>query len=167
MQKDIVVIAHNIRSAHNIGSILRTCDGLGVTKVYITGYSPYPKQIDDKRIPHIVDKIHRNIQKTALGAEDFVKSEYHEDPMKLIDELKLEEYEIVGLEQDNSSIKLNDFKSKKNTALLLGEEVNGINEKLLSLCDLIVEIPMLGKKESFNVVQATAMTLYHLRFIDI
>ncbi len=167
MQKDIVVIAHNIRSAHNIGSLLRTCDGMGVSKVYITGYSPYPRQADDARMPHIADKAHSAISKTALGAEEFVKSEYRADVMELIRELKKSAFQIVGLEQNANSVNLPDFKSGNKVALLLGEEVKGIDKDLLALCDQIVEIPMLGKKESYNVVQATAMALYHLRFIGI
>ncbi len=157
-----ILIAHNIRSTHNVGSLLRTCDGLGVDQVYLTGYTPYPKFPDDTRLPYLAEKIHKAINKTALGAEDYVNWQYAEDPIKIIAKLKSDEYEIVGLEQSPKSILIQDYKPAKKTALIIGEEVNGVAPDLLNLCDQIVEIPMKGQKESLNVSIATAIMLYRL-----
>lgn len=164
MPRDIVLIAHNIRSTFNIGSIFRTCDGLGVKKLYLTGYSPYPNKIGDDRLPHIVNKLHKQINKTALGAEDSVSWEYTESPESIINNLKSDGYKILALEQDTESTELNNFIPTNKIALVLGEEVNGINSKLLNLCDEIIEIPMQGAKESFNVSVACAIALYVLKF---
>ena len=84
----IVVIAHNIRSTHNIGSLFRTADGLGVQKLYLTGYTPYPHYEDDERMPHIARKTHKQISKTALGAEETVEWEYAEDVFSIIKKLR-------------------------------------------------------------------------------
>ncbi len=158
------MIAHNIRSTFNIGSIFRTCDGLGVKKLYLTGYSPYPNKTDDDRLPHIANRLHKQINKTALGAEDSVSWEYTESPESIINNLKSDGYKILALEQDTESTKLNDFIPTNKIALVLGEEINGINSKLLNLCDEIIEIPMQGTKESFNVSVACAIALYTLKF---
>lgn len=157
---EIVVIAHNIRSTHNIGSIFRTCEGFGVSKIILTGYSPYPKLAIDSRLPHIAEKLTLQIHKTALGAETMVPFEHQEMPdlQSLIDG----GYTIIGLEQDKRSIMLNDYKKPNKIALLLGEEVHGITNDLLNSCDVLIEIPMVGKKESFNVSVATGIALYAL-----
>lgn len=155
---EIVVIAHNIRSTHNIGSIFRTCEGFGVSKIIISGYSPYPKLPHDTRLPHLVDKLTAQIHKTALGAETMMSFEYQEKPD--IDSLKNQGFVVVGLEQDKNSISLKDYKTPQKIALLLGEEVNGIPDELRNQCDQLIEIPMFGKKESFNVSVAIGITLY-------
>lgn len=157
---ELIVIAHNIRSTHNIGSIFRTCEGFGVSKIIISGYSPYPKIANDNRLPHIADKLTDQIRKTALGAEAMVSFEYKQIPD--FDALKSEGFRIVGLEQSKRSILLKDYKKHKKIALVLGEEVNGIPQDLLEQCDDIVEIPMHGKKESFNVSVAAGIALYEL-----
>jgi tRNA G18 (ribose-2'-O)-methylase SpoU len=159
----IAVIAHNIRSTHNIGSILRTCDGFGVERVFCTGYTPYPSQPKDARLPHIRHKITAQIHKTALGAEGTVPITQSDDPASVLDQLKLEGYRLIALEQAPSSINLADFTpSTKKIALLLGEEVHGIPQELLARCNTIVEIPMAGHKESFNVSVAAGIALYAL-----
>lgn len=163
MQK-IYVIAHDIRSSHNVGSLLRTAEGLAIDRVYLTGYTPYPKLFDDSRLPHIAEKLTKQIHKTALGAENYIEWMHHYDIFKLLADLKKDSFKICALEQSTASISLSEFSSSEPIALLIGREVEGIDDHLLKLCDYIIEIPMLGKKESFNVVQATAMTLYHLRF---
>jgi 23S rRNA (guanosine2251-2'-O)-methyltransferase len=155
------VIAHNIRSTHNVGSILRTCDGFGVKKVYFTGYTPYPKQRHDDRLPHLAEKITKQIHKTALGAELSVVSEKAEI-IDALEKLKSNDFTIIGLEQNKNSIPLQNYKSPEKIALLLGEELNGITNDLLKFCDQIVEIPMLGQKESFNVSVAAGIALYQL-----
>jgi 23S rRNA (guanosine2251-2'-O)-methyltransferase len=164
MQRDIILIAHNLRSCHNVGSILRTAEGLGVKKVCLTGYTPYPASNNDKRMPHIVAKIDRQIQKTALGAEKTVDWEHEESVSDVINNLKAEGFQVIALEQTENSFPLAAFKTPEKIALIVGREVEGIEQEVLRLCDQAVEIPMLGKKESFNVVQAAAMALYHMRF---
>lgn len=158
----IVVIAHNIRSTHNIGSILRTSDGFGVQKVYCTGYTPYPAQPQDARLPHLRDKITEQIHKTALGAETNVPTEQSDELQPVINTLKAEGYQLVALEQAENSVALPDFVPPQKIALLLGEEVYGTPPALLAQCDEIIEIPMVGKKESFNVGVAAGIGLYAL-----
>lgn len=157
----INVIAHNIRSTHNIGSILRTADGFGIDKVYCTGYSPYPTQSNDSRLPHLSSKITKQISKTALGAEHSVPCVFAADILKLIDSLRRDNYQIIALEQTANSIMLPSFRpASEKMALILGEEVAGVSDELLKKCDIAVEIPMSGKKESFNVSVATGIALY-------
>jgi 23S rRNA (guanosine2251-2'-O)-methyltransferase len=156
----IIVIAHNIRSTHNIGAIFRTAEGFGVEKLIISGYSPYPAVQNDPRLPHISDKLTQQINKTALGAETMVRFEYSEQPP--IEQLKKDGYRIVGLEQVGRSISLTDYQSPAKIALLIGEEVHGITSELLTQCEDVLEIPMVGKKESFNVSVATGIALYAL-----
>lgn len=153
-----------MRSAHNVGSLLRTADGLGVEKVYLAGYTPYPPHPGDARMPHESSKIGRQIHKTALGAEESIAWEYTHDIYGTIDELKANGYVIGGLEQTKASIMLPEYKPADKLVLIVGNEVAGIEERLLELSDLILEIPMSGKKESLNVVQAAAIALYHLRY---
>lgn len=159
----IIVIAHNIRSTHNVGSIFRTCEGLGVERIILSGYSPYPKLPDDTRLPHIAEKLHTQIHKTALGAEELVLFEYVVDPP--LDNLKAQGYEIVALEQSPNSIILSSYSPPDKIALLLGEEVDGVSSDLLKQCDTILEIPMHGKKESFNVSVAAGIALYEIQKI--
>lgn len=162
MMKSIVLVAHNIRSAHNVGSLLRSADGFGVKHVYLTGYTPYPKGPDDERLPHISKKVDFQIHKTSLDAEHTVPWSHREDIDKLISELA-KRYLLVGLEQTPNSTTLNKFKSDDDIALFLGNEIEGIDQSILSKLDTCLEIPMLGQKESFNVAVAAAIALYHLR----
>jgi len=162
--RQIVIIVHDIRSCHNVGSLFRTAEGMGVAKVYLTGYTPYPIVPDDQRLPHIANKLTKQISKTALGAEEHIEWEYTEDISKLIEQLKSQSFVVAGLEQSSGSIKLPDYKTPDKLALVLGREVEGIDPHIQKACDVLVEIPMFGKKESFNVVQAAAIALYHCRF---
>lgn len=157
---EIIVIAHNIRSTHNIGAIFRTAEGFGVQQIIISGYSPYPILKNDSRLPHIREKLHSQIHKTALGAETIVPFTYQPDPP--LQELQSQGYTIVALEQDATSISLQDYTTPAKVALLLGEEVHGITADLIDQCDEIIEIPMVGQKESFNVSVATGIALYGL-----
>jgi len=157
---EIVVIAHNIRSTHNVGAIFRTAEGFGISKIILSGYTPYPTLAKDSRLPHISEKLTSQIHKTALGAEDLVSFEYTGLPP--LNELKEQGYRIVGLEQADRSINLSDYQSPEKIALLIGEEVHGIEAELLEQCEDILEIPMVGKKESFNVSVATGIALYAL-----
>lgn len=162
--RKIVLIAHDIRSTHNVGSILRTAEGLGLTKVYLTGYTPYPRSQTDTRLPHESQKIHKQISKTALGAEDSTLWAHDPDINKVIAKLKDDGYKIVALEQSKDSILLPQYQPTDKVAILLGREVEGISADLLKHADSTVEIPMFGEKESFNVVQAAAMACYHIKF---
>lgn len=160
----ITVIAHDIRSTHNVGSLLRTAEGLGIDHVYFTGYTPYPLHEHDTRLPHIARKLDAQIHKTALGAESLITWSVHTDIIQLLHDLKHEGVTICALEQSDRSVQLPTYMPKRDVAVLLGREVEGISTEILAHCDDIVEIPMFGQKESFNVVQAAAMTLFQLRF---
>ena len=161
---DIAVIVHDIRSTHNVGSLLRTYEGLGISQMYFTGYTPYPAMRGDKRLPHIVQKLTAQIHKTALDAETLVPWTHADDVTACIRDLRAKGYMIIALEQAAGSVPLPEYRPPEKVALLLGREVEGIEPKLLKLCDAILEIPMFGQKESFNVVQAAAMALYQFRF---
>lgn len=158
---EIIVIAHNIRSTHNVGSIFRTAEGFGVSKIILSGYTPYPRLEGDTRLPHIAEKLHKQIHKTALGAEEVVVFEHQEHPD--IQSFRDIGYRIVGLEQSPASILLPDYSVPEKIALILGEEVDGISSDLLAQCDDVIEIPMMGVKESFNVSVAAGIALYKLR----
>ena len=167
--REIIVLAHNIRSTHNIGSILRTSEGFGVSRVIFSGYSPFPILDNENfqetnRLPHIAQKITTQINKTALGAEKIIQCEISKNITEKIAKLKSEGFEIIALEQSIESIKMPDFSTDKHAkiALLLGEEVDGIEERLLTLCDKHLEIPMFGQKESFNVSVAAGIALYKI-----
>jgi len=162
--RKIVIIAHNLRSSHNIGALLRTADAMGVEKVYLTGYTPYPKVKDDPRLPHLANKTHKAIAKTALGAEESVKWTVKQNIDDVIKALKAEAYDVAALEQTRNSIKINDYRPAPKIAIILGREVEGIEKEVVEACDEVIEIPMLGKKESLNVVQAAAIAMYHCRF---
>jgi 23S rRNA (guanosine2251-2'-O)-methyltransferase len=164
--KQLILIAHNLRSSHNVGSLLRTADGLGLDKVILSGYTPYPLMSpDDTRLPHLARKIDAQVVKTALGAENSVIWEHHETIEPVINSLRAEGYAIYGLEQTAEAIPLPKFVVPDRLVLIVGREVEGIEPVILKLCDGAVEIPMLGEKESFNVVQAAAMALYHCRYL--
>ncbi|HEV2412688.1 MAG TPA: TrmH family RNA methyltransferase [Candidatus Saccharimonadales bacterium] len=159
-----VVVAHNIRSTLNVGSFFRTCDGFGVDRLYLTGYTPYPRVDNDDRLRHIVEGLTDRIHKTALGAENSVPFSHYEDVLELISKLKTEGYTVVGLEQSNRAMDIRSFHPASNemVALVLGEEVNGIPKVVLDHCPTLIEIPMKGAKESFNVSVALGIALYQL-----
>ncbi|MDB5186403.1 MAG: tRNA methyltransferase [Candidatus Saccharibacteria bacterium] len=164
MKPHIILIIHDIRSCHNVGSLMRTAEGLGIEKLYFTGYTPYPSHDGDTRLPHIARKLTAQIHKTALGAENDVVWEHREDITTLVAELKASGYVIGALEQSGRSVRLPDYHPPEKIAVILGREVEGIDADIIGMADVTLEIPMFGQKESFNVVQAAAMTLYHLRF---
>jgi len=158
--KSLTVILHNIRSIYNVGAILRTCEGLGVAKVVFAGYTPWT----GKGLPHEQEKLKQKIHKTALGAEEMIDCEYVENLERFIEELKAKVYILLALEQAQNSVSLRDFKvhDDANCALILGEEVHGVPEEILALVDQILEIPMAGKKESFNVSVAAGIAIWEL-----
>jgi 23S rRNA (guanosine2251-2'-O)-methyltransferase len=163
MASQIVLVAHNVRSSHNIGSLLRTAEGLGVAVVYLTGYTPHPKQCADKRLPHLAEKQSKQIAKTALGAENLIHWQYEADVFKLIDELKQAGYTIVALEQTSKALPIQDFKNTPKIALIVGSEIGGLDSQTLAKSDVHVQLPMAGSKESFNVTVAAALAIYHLK----
>lgn len=156
---EITLILHNIRSAYNVGAIFRTAEGLGVAKIICSGYTPYPKLQNDSRLPHIANKLHQQIHKTALDAEELVDFEYINDIDSWLDS---DERPLFALEQSDDSISIDTFRPPIKFTLLLGEEVNGIEAGLLTKADAVLEIPMLGEKESFNVSVAAGIALYAL-----
>ncbi len=151
-QKQLFVIAHNIRSLHNVGSIFRTADSFGVSKLYLTGYTGTPP--DSK------------IAKVALGAEEFVPWEQNKSLTRLITKLRrdIPGIRIAVLENNvkYKTILLNNYKTKFPLALILGEETKGNTKKILELADDILEIPMHGRKESLNVSVACGVALFGL-----
>lgn len=160
----LVLIIHDVRSAHNVGSMLRTAEGLGVDKVYMTGITPYPAGVNDRRLPHISGKVHRRIAKTALGAEILAEWEQNDDITLVIKDHKEKGFQIAALEQAKDAIPLPSFQTGQDLALIVGNEVEGLDKDLLELADVRLFIPMAGSKESFNVAAAAAMALYHLKF---
>ncbi len=150
----LFVIAHNIRSLHNVGSIFRTADSFGVEKIYLTGYTGAP-----------VDKNVDKIAKVALGAEKFVPWEQSKSLLRVIKKLKLAGVRVIALENNvkYKTTSLNKYQPKFPLALILGEETKGLTKKTLELVDDIVEIPMHGQKESLNVSVACGVALYGLR----
>ena len=150
---EVIVILHNIRSTHNVGSIFRTADAAGATKMYLTGYTPKP-----------VDRFGRpqkDIAKTALGAHEYVSWETG-DIRNVLKNLKKEGFSIISIEQDERSVALDDFKTLPKMALILGNEVRGVSKQLRDKSDYIVEIPMHGKKESLNVSVTAGIVLFSL-----
>ena len=160
--RDIVLIAHDIRSTHNVGSLIRTAECLGVKTIYLTGYSPYPATTNDPRLPHLARKIDTQIAKTSLGAEDHITIITSQSVAESVKELKNGGYKIIGLEQTDKSVDLKYYHPTAKIALIVGNERYGIDKGTLNLCDQTIEIPMLGEKESLNVVQATAIAMYHI-----
>ena len=171
--KEIYLVLDNIRSRENVGSIFRTADAVGVAKIYLCGITPTPsvgnsniQEPNSKQIPNSNFQTQNpdKIAKTALGAEKWVPWEYYNQTWKCLVELKNQKskIKIIGLEQTKGSINIFKFKSKFPLVLIVGNEVRGISPKILKYCDKIIEIPMLGKKESLNVSVATGIALYQL-----
>ena len=161
----IQIVLDNIRSCYNVGAILRTAEGFGVEKVFLSGYTP--RVHDNNLLPHLREKLDREIHKTALGAEDMLDIYSCDDIKSELLKLKKQGWQIVGLEnniQTNKLLNLNDKALKANLSdkvvLILGEEVHGIDYSLHDIIDLFLEIPMFGKKESFNVSVAAGIAIY-------
>lgn len=152
-RKDVRVILHNIRSAYNVGSIFRTADAFGVGHIYTSGYTPSPK---DK-----FGRVRKEITKTALGGE-FSVSWSEENIFKVIEKLKKEGFKIIAIEQDKKSVDYKKIKTNSKILLLVGNEVRGLSKQILDKCDLVIEIPMIGVKESLNVGVAFAVVLSRL-----
>ena len=162
---EMIVALHNIRSTYNVGAILRTVEGFGLEKVIMTGYTP---RVHDKDLlPHLRAKLDREIHKTALGAENMLGYYSSDDIFSLLESFHDQGWQIVGLENNITKVPLYTLGSSElrralssKVILLLGEEVNGIDNSLYDIIDLFVEIPMHGKKESFNVSVAAGIAMY-------
>lgn len=152
------VIAHNIRSAYNVGGIFRTADGAGAGRIYLSGYTPLPQ--DERSL--YATSAQRMIAKTALGAERMVSWEKVRSISLILAHLQKEGWQIVALERHPKSVALRDFTPRGKFVLLLGNEPRGLDSRLLRKCDAIVEIPMFGKKSSLNVVVAFGVAGYAL-----
>jgi tRNA G18 (ribose-2'-O)-methylase SpoU len=135
----LVVVLDNVRSMHNIGSVFRTCDAFLTGMVYLCGISGTPPNPE--------------IHKTALGAEDTVEWKYFAETIDAVKELKNKGYTLIAIEQAHGSVMLSDFKSEpgEKYAVILGNEVKGVQQQVIDLCDTCVEIPQFGTKHSLNV----------------
>lgn len=150
MNGSLIPMLDNIRSAWNVGSIFRTAGGLGIPKLYLCGITPTPKNI--------------SVQKTAMGAENYVEWEYSRNALETIKKLKEKGFKLIALEQDPHAIPLHQFPilGSQPIILVLGNEVTGVDVELLSLCDYLINIPMFRKNQSFNVEVAFAISAYTL-----
>lgn len=148
MKQKLIVVLHNIRSRENVGSIFRTADAVGVSKIYLCGITPTPP--------------HEKISKTALGADEYVPWEYCKQGWRLLAKLKKEGMNVVALEQTKESKDVFKFKPKFPVALVLGNEVRGLSPEILKRADVVLSIPMRGQKESLNVAVAFGIATYQL-----
>lgn len=162
--RELILVIHDVRSCHNVGAMLRTAEGLGTSEVILTGYTPFPKMANDPRLPHLADKIDKQIAKTSLGAQISLAWRHGPDVKVALKELKTRGFCVAALEQARNSVQLPDFKPPDRLALVVGNEVTGLAASMLALVDMTLEIPMLGKKESLNVASAAAIALAHCRF---
>lgn len=166
---EITLLLHNIRSVYNVGAILRTSEGLGVAKVAYSGYTP--RYQDPTLLPHLREKLNRQIAKAALGAEEMVPQEFVNDPASWLENQRQAGQRIIGLENNLSAEEQQrqlilgqgwPEDRPERVVLVLGEEVHGIPKELRGQMDHFLEIPMQGQKESFNVSVATGIALWGL-----
>ena len=154
MKIEVFLILHNIRSLYNVGSIFRTADAAGGSKIFLTGYTPSPRDV--------FGNFRKEISKTALGAEKYMPWQKMSDIGGLTEELNGKKVQIVALEQSEKSIDYRKFRPRFPIALILGNEVRGISPALLKKCDKIIEIPMRGRKESLNVAVSAGVALFRI-----
>ena len=146
----IIVVLDNIRSLNNVGSVFRTSDAFLIEKIYLCGITATPPN--------------KEIHKTALGATESVDWEYVEDTLELVNKLKLENRKVLAIEQAENSTKLNTFYPKENQkyAVIMGNEVKGVQQDVVNASDLCIEIPQLGTKHSLNISVTTGVVLWDL-----
>ena len=151
LKKDpVIVLLDDVRSLNNIGSIFRTCDAMGVKKMYLCGITGQPP--------------HREIRKTAIGASKSVDWEYEKNASEILIKYRELGYEIIAVEQTSNSISLENYQvKKKHTLLVFGNEINGVSQKLIDLCDLSLEIPQWGTKHSINISVSVGVVLWNLK----
>ena len=150
----IFVILHNIRSTHNVGSVFRTSDAGGVGKIFLTGYTPAPIDRFGRKV--------KDIEKVALGAEDTIPWKKTEDIFQVVNDLKKDGFTIVAIEQAENSVDYKKVEVKEKIVLIMGNEVTGVEKEVLDVCDVVVEIPMKGEKESLNVSVAFGIALFRV-----
>lgn len=161
----LIVVLHNIRSCYNVGAILRTAEGFGVTQVVMSGYTP--RLHDVNLLPHLREKLDHEIHKTALGAEEMLGIYSCDDIISELKKRRKQGWQIVGLENNVGISPLYDLNWRglkrvlsDKVILILGEEVEGIDYSLYDIIDLFLQIPMKGRKESFNVSVAAGIAMY-------
>lgn len=144
----IIVVLDNVRSMHNVGSVFRTADGFLLEAIYLCGYTPRPP--------------HRDMHKTALGATETVAWKGFQTTMEAVEELKKEGCKLFAVEQANNSIHLQHFKTDANQkmAIIFGNEVEGVAQNVIDVCDACIEIPQFGTKHSLNVSVAAGIVLW-------
>lgn len=148
----VVVVLNSIRSSYNVGSIFRTSDGAMIEKLILCGYTPQPPK--------------KEVLKTALGSQDSVEWEFVENPINAIKEYKNKGYTICALEQTNDNISYDELKkSNLPLCLIVGNEISGVNQELIDKCDISIEIPQYGIKQSLNVAVAYGIAIFELRKI--
>jgi tRNA G18 (ribose-2'-O)-methylase SpoU len=149
-KSSIVIVLDNVRSQSNVGSVFRTADAFLTKKIYLCGITAKPP--------------HRDIQKTALGATESVEWSHHESTLDVVRQLKAEGYKIIGIEQAEGSVALQNIKTEKGEkyALIFGHEVNGVDQNVIDLCDMCVEIPQFGIKHSFNIAVSAGIVLWEM-----
>lgn len=156
VKRRLIVVLDNLRSAHNVGSIFRTADGLGVKKLYLCGITPTPNEMGALR-------------KTALGAENTIQWEYHSNGFNITKKLKDQGYYLVALERTATSQLINEYRpdpsDQRTIALILGNEKAGVDPGIIALCHEVIALPMMGKKASLNVAVAFGAAAYWLSFI--
>ncbi len=148
MSKDLYIIAHNIRSLYNIGTIFRTSDAIGVKELFLTGYSGHPPR--------------KEISKVALGAEESIEWKHYKSLNYLLKKLKKNKVKIIALETNKNSINYLKFKPKFPLVLIVGNEVRGLSSSILKNVDQTIFIPMNGIKESLNVGIAMGVAGYYI-----
>ena len=154
MNQENILILNDIRSVENVGAMFRTADAAGINKIYLTGYTPTPlDRFGRKR---------KDLAKSALGAENYVKWETKKSLPALLRGLGREGVYIIGLEQDKKAVDYKKVKIKNKNAFLVGTEVTGIPKNILNKCNIIAEIPMRGKKESLNVSVSLGIALFRM-----
>jgi tRNA G18 (ribose-2'-O)-methylase SpoU len=158
------LILSDVRSAGNVGAIIRTADACAVDLVYACGITPYPYTAEDTRPPHVADANTRAIAKTALGAEATVPILHLPDTRSAVAEARGAGFKIIVLEQSEKSLNLYRYHADQAVALVLGNEVGGVPTEIMEAADQVLELPMLGTKESLNVAVSGGIALYHLRF---
>jgi tRNA G18 (ribose-2'-O)-methylase SpoU len=149
-KKPFIVVLDNIRSSSNVGSVFRTADAFLIEAVYLCGITSKPP--------------HREIQKTALGATESIDWKYFRETGEAVRELKEKGYVIIGIEQAEGAISLGDFEINQGGkfALIFGNEVNGVAQEIIDMCDQTVEIPQFGTKHSFNIAVSAGIVLWEL-----
>ncbi|MDP3875319.1 MAG: TrmH family RNA methyltransferase [bacterium] len=157
--KECILILDNIRSVANVGSIFRTADCLGVSKIILVDTTPLPTDRFGRK--------RKDFAKVSLGAEDLVRWEHEKEIELTIDKLKEKGFEIVALEQIANAEDIKDFEPTGKFALIVGNEVSGVSKKALNMADRVVEISMMGTKESLNVSVATGVALFKLLYNDV